>query len=108
MDFTKCIVRCWMTEKGFGFVETESRENAFLRASAMSSGEAPKIGSVVFARIRVDESRMDAGLRAFEAHGFASRLGARGGRGCGRWRWLSRPRRPPDWPPISHDEQSRV
>ena len=57
-----------MLEKGFGFVETESRENAFLHVSAMSSGEVPKIGSVVFARILVDESRADAGLRAVEAH----------------------------------------
>ena len=67
-DFTRCVVRRWMLEKGFGFVETESRENAFLHVSAMSSGEVPKIGSVVFARILVDESRADAGKRAVEAH----------------------------------------
>ena len=65
-DFTRCVVRRWMLEKGFGFVETESRENTFLHVSAMSSGEVPKIGSVVFARIIVDESRADAGKRAVE------------------------------------------
>ena len=67
-DFTRCVVRRWMLEMGFGFVETESRENAFLHVSAMSSGEVPKIGSVVFARILVDEPRTDAGKRAVEAH----------------------------------------
>ena len=61
-------MRRWMLEKAFGFVETESRENAFLHVSAMSSGEVPKVGFLVFARILVDESRADAGCRAVEAH----------------------------------------
>ncbi len=105
-DFTKCVVRRWMMEKGFGFVETESRENAFLHVSAVSSGEVPKIGSVVFARLRVDESRTDAGLRAVEAYGHE--FGARGGQGCGRRRRPSRPQRLPGWPRYSRRERSRA
>ena len=37
--------------------------------SVISSGLVPRLGSMVFARVSVDESRLDAGLRAVEAHG---------------------------------------
>ena len=105
-DFTRCVVRRWMLGKGFGFVETESRENAFLHVGAMSSGEVPKIGSVVFARILVDESRADAGLRAVEAYSLqASRERERG---CGRRQWPCRRQRLPSWPRCSRRGRSRV
>ncbi len=58
-----------MLEKGFGF---ESGKNVFLYLSAISSGLVPKLFSVVFARVCVVESRLDAGLRAVETHGLAA------------------------------------
>ena len=61
-----CADGCW--RRASGSSRLESRENAFLHVSAMSSGEVPKIGSVVFARIIVDESHADAGSRAVESH----------------------------------------
>ena len=65
--FQRCTVRRWMLERGYGYVQTATGQSAFLHVSTV--GEVPVIGAELHAKIAVDTSRADGGLRAVEAFG---------------------------------------